>query len=100
MIGRRDPGGPRARPYKKTDGHDIIVDAIAGPGASPGISKIRGYWKSCYKAGGMKRALDGALADGAAKTVAEATYRRLRDDLTALRFPPGERLRFRTLAET
>jgi DNA-binding GntR family transcriptional regulator len=54
----------------------------------------------------MKRALSraetatGDAADGGAKTIAEATYHRLRDDLTGLRFPPGEKLRFRALGET
>lgn len=52
----------------------------------------------------MKRALSRtAAANGeasGAKTIAEATYHRLRDDLTALRFPPGDKLRFRALGET
>jgi DNA-binding GntR family transcriptional regulator len=54
----------------------------------------------------MKRALtraesaNGGGAGGAAKTLAEATYHRLRDDLTGLRFPPGDKLAFKTLAST
>lgn len=51
----------------------------------------------------MKRAItrleSESPGDDAAKTIAEATYRRLRDDLTGWRYAPGVKLPFKELAE-